>query len=214
MERVVRPEQLDELDSDDPRAMRSRADLRRINRVMGNLKWLREQVARLHESGLRRVIELGAGDGVLARLLVRDHPELQLTAIDLHDPPFALHEHPRISWMRGDVMSLPLECCGAVVISNLFLHHLESLSLRRLGDSLGSASALLACEPQRRVLHLWQARMAAPLVNSVTRHDMRVSIQAGFRGDDLIKLLALPGDWAWEQRTTWWGSHRLKGVRA
>ena len=35
--RCVEPETLDHLREDDPRAIRSRRDLRRINRIMGNL---------------------------------------------------------------------------------------------------------------------------------------------------------------------------------
>src|SRR5690606_611777 len=38
--RVVLPEILDSLPPDDPRAIRSRGDLRRINRLMGSLGWL------------------------------------------------------------------------------------------------------------------------------------------------------------------------------
>ena len=36
MQRRVEPELLDALPADDPRAVRSREDLRRINRLMGN----------------------------------------------------------------------------------------------------------------------------------------------------------------------------------
>ena len=39
--RRVTPEILDELPASDPRARRSRADLRRINRIMASVTWLK-----------------------------------------------------------------------------------------------------------------------------------------------------------------------------
>ncbi|MEO1844804.1 MAG: hypothetical protein ABGZ37_11065, partial [Akkermansiaceae bacterium] len=62
--RVVQPELLDELPFDDPDALRSRRDLRFINGVMGNFRWMRRRLAGRAEG---RVIELGAGDGAFLR---------------------------------------------------------------------------------------------------------------------------------------------------
>ena len=66
MERVVEPEILDELSGDDPRALRSRRDLRLINFLMGNERWILKQV-RSADS----MVELGAGDGSLTRKLTK-----------------------------------------------------------------------------------------------------------------------------------------------
>ena len=44
MKRVVKPEILDELDGSDPRAIRSRRDLRFINLLMGNERWIQRSV--------------------------------------------------------------------------------------------------------------------------------------------------------------------------
>lgn len=213
MQRVVDPEILDDLDPQDPRAIRSRTDLRRINRMMGNDAWLCREVAQLHASGLQQVVELGAGDGHLARQLLDLHPGLQITAVDLQEPAPELSNRPRLSWLQGDALELPVDCSQAIVISNLFLHHLEPTALCQLGGLLQSAAAILACEPERRGLHLIQARLAAPFVNPVTRHDMAVSIRAGFRGRELVDHLDVPGSWHWQQHRSWLGAHRLKGVR-
>jgi hypothetical protein len=43
VERVVKPEILDDLPMDDPSARASRADLRRINFLMGNERWILKQ---------------------------------------------------------------------------------------------------------------------------------------------------------------------------
>ena len=66
--RRVQPEILDDLPAEDPRAVRSRRDLRLINRLMGNHRWVLRHVA--EHSG--RVVELGAGDGCLARRIGAD----------------------------------------------------------------------------------------------------------------------------------------------
>jgi hypothetical protein len=70
MRRVVAPELLDALPPGDPRAVRSRADLRRLNFVMG-LAGILARACRRHledkliRSRPLRVAELGAGDGTL-----------------------------------------------------------------------------------------------------------------------------------------------------
>jgi hypothetical protein len=68
MRRVVKPELLDELSPSDPRAIGTRADLRRVNFIMGHAG-IRSRALRrhYHETDFRsrplRLIELGAGDG-------------------------------------------------------------------------------------------------------------------------------------------------------
>src|SRR5215468_5026448 len=64
MKRILEPEWLDQLSAEDPSAQRSRGDLCRINAWMGNAKILaREMRAITGASNLRRVLDLGAGDG-------------------------------------------------------------------------------------------------------------------------------------------------------
>ena len=46
LKRTVIPELLDHLPADDPHAMRSRRDLRRINFLMGNERWIRRTLTR------------------------------------------------------------------------------------------------------------------------------------------------------------------------
>src|SRR2546421_4200171 len=83
MQRVLEPEWLDELPPQDPRAVRSRADLRRVNWVMANARLL----AKALNDGLApgtRIVDLGSGDGSLmlgvARALRR--PGMELTLVD------------------------------------------------------------------------------------------------------------------------------------
>jgi len=66
-QRVVVPELLDSLPPDDPEAIRSRADLRLINRLMGNYRWFEKVLRSSSMIGPKaRIVELGAGDGTLA----------------------------------------------------------------------------------------------------------------------------------------------------
>src|SRR3954467_11471062 len=56
--RLLEPEWLDEMPPQDPRAVRSRGDLRRVNWVMGNARLLSKH---LHTG--TRLADVGSGDG-------------------------------------------------------------------------------------------------------------------------------------------------------
>src|SRR5205807_1540346 len=62
--RQLRPELLDQLPETDPGAIRSRRDLRRVNWHMGNAKKAAGAIqSEFAQSGPRKLVELGAGDG-------------------------------------------------------------------------------------------------------------------------------------------------------
>ena len=70
--RRVEPELLDGLAADDPRARRSRDDLRRLHRAMATLPIVQRALDRgTTESRPRTLLELGAGDGSLMLRLAR-----------------------------------------------------------------------------------------------------------------------------------------------
>ena len=93
MPRVVAAETLDGLAEDDPAAIRSRRDLRRVHRVMGTraivARALRDLTAGRRANKPLRVLELGAGDGTLmlgvARSLKIDRPAGRLVLLDRQD---------------------------------------------------------------------------------------------------------------------------------
>jgi hypothetical protein len=211
MQRLIEPEILDRLPADDPEAIRSRRDLRGINFLMGNERWLAERIARL-SSARKGVWEIGAGEGKLLQRLASRHPEIPLTGCDLAPRPVDLPE--RIVWRQGDVFDQLPAASGGVLVANLFLHHFDAPLLARFGSLLANFDALCLNEPHRSSLAMWQGRLLLPFVGPVTRHDMLVSIRAGFRLGELPEHLGLTaGDWRVREETTWRGALRVLAWR-
>lgn len=206
MTRRLRPELLDGLPAADPAALRSRRDLLRVNRIMGNPTWFAKTVPLVRRAG-EPVLELGAGDGTLAR-------RLGVAGLDLQPAPVDWPaDH---AWHRGDLMRFPHWADYPVILGNLILHHFDDAALRELGAIFNRhARVLVFNEPRRarRFVALWA--VAAPLggANYVTRHDGRVSIEAGFAPGELPRLLGLGADWECSEETTALGAIRLIAVR-
>lgn len=208
LQRVVIPELLDHLPEDDPHAMRSRRDLRRINFLMGNERWILGTLARFPDASSGGIIELGAGDGRLCSALTRRFPASSVTAIDLAPAPSDLA--PRVKWQRGDLFAQLSPAPGGVRIANLFLHHFEGKALKALGRWVENADLLVFNEPDRAALPHALGRLMHPFINHVTRHDMHVSITAGFGIGEIQQTLGLdPKCWKIEESCTWRGSRRL-----
>jgi 2-polyprenyl-3-methyl-5-hydroxy-6-metoxy-1,4-benzoquinol methylase len=214
MRRVVRPELLDHLPASAPWAMRSRADLRRLNRVMGHARIINEafyehldmETARVRSL---RVCELGAGDGALLLELARSWAALGVTAeaelIDLH---YLMTEETRGAFMELGWHATPVALDVMtwlnrsservdVMLANLFLHHFEDAPLRALFQRIAARTCLfIACEP-RRSAFAWTAShfVGAIGCNPVTRHDAPVSVRAGFANRELSSLWPEPEAW-------------------
>ncbi|MBW8781561.1 MAG: hypothetical protein JF599_06710 [Verrucomicrobia bacterium] len=212
MQRRLEPELLDSLPPYHPDAQRSRRDLCRVNRIMGNTRWF-QAVLPTRVRTDERVLELGAGMGKLARAL---HPRLPLIdGLDLMPTPVAWPAPAR--WHQTDLHAFTGWNHYPTVIGNLILHHFDDDGLRTLGAALRHhARRLVFCEPTRGRHNQWIWTVAAPLggAGHVTRHDGYVSIAAGFRGDELPRALGLdPALWCWQVRTTFLGAYRLIAER-
>jgi hypothetical protein len=201
LSRTIQPETLDFLAEDDPRAIRSRADLRRINRIMGTraimLRALRKTTAP------RRVVELGAGDGTLmlglARRLANEWPQVHLTLLDRQNlvTPGTIREFHVLGWhpeiVNEDVLDWASGAAADrydLVSANLFLHHFNDGQLRSLLRNLAECTdAVFACEPRRAWLPLAASRLVGLIgANAVTREDAVLSVHAGFSGAELTAL--------------------------
>jgi hypothetical protein len=198
--RRVMPELLDELPASDSRARRSRADLRRINRLMSALTWLKRGLALASPGPPRALVELGAGDGSLALRLARSlapsWPGLRLTLLDLEPSvsPATADAIRACGWTLDVVAADALDWLAAphagrvgVVLANLFVHHFAGERLERLLSGIAAAADAFVCvEPRRARLALVGSHLLGLIgCNDVTRHDAVVSVHAGFRDREI-----------------------------
>lgn len=191
MERQLEAEILDDLEPDDPRAVASRRDLQRINFLMGNERWLLQEVAKRPQAAACGITEWGAGQGHLLKRLATYGPA---SGIDLVPRPAGLSSD--IRWHAMDLFEADEQAAppGGLVIANLLLHHFDEAGLRRLGELARPAAALICVEPWRHPVAMTMGKSMLPWVSEVTRHDMIVSIRAGFRVGELAGMLGLSSD--------------------
>ena len=211
--RLVQPELLDSLPHDAPSACRSRRDLRMINHLLGSHDWFRRALKPRLQGG-EGLLEIGSGDGALGCALM--HAGFgSVAGIDLAARPPFWPERAR--WFQTSVFQFEDWAAHPVVIGNLVFHHFKDDELAVLGDHLNRhARLVVASEPlrTRRSARLFSA--LCPLIGAdpVTRHDGRVSIEAGFRRDELPGLLRLDTRrWSWRVEETWLGACRLVAER-
>ncbi len=196
MQRVVEAEWLDSLPPHDPHAQRSRADLRRINFLMGNARHIAGALSYLCRppDQTLRIADLGAGDGSLMLRVARRlrRKGVELTLVD-RAPSASIADFERIGWRatlaREDALAFlcrPGPRFDAIVC-NLFLHHFEPDELCALLEAAARRTAFfVACEPRRSRLALQASGLLGLLgCSPVTRHDARASVRAGFRGGEL-----------------------------
>jgi hypothetical protein len=212
MTRTLTPELLDSLPPDHPDARHSRRDLRLINRLMGNHRWFARTLPPLLRDG-ERALELGAGTGELSARL--DATGVVIGALDFCPRPA---NWPRArAWHFGDLRTFDGYASYAVIFGNLIFHHFSGDELGALGAKLRhTARVILASEPKRSARAQRLFARLAPLfgANHVTRHDADVSIAAGFRGDELPRLLGLDdGAWSCRCETTAFGAYRMIAQR-
>jgi len=208
MQRRLEAEIIDGIDPDHPWAIRSRRDLRLVNLLMGNERWILRQLRRSPKAARDGIVELGAGGGELLRSLAKHGPA---TGIDLAPRPARLPAG--VAWRQGDFRQRADELRGGVLVANLFLHHLDDEELAWIGSLADRFRLLLFTEPHRSEEALWMADRIVPLVGEATRHDMPASIRAGFVEGELPQALGLGRDWQVSERRTWRGGHRVRAWR-
>jgi hypothetical protein len=230
-ERIVEPERLDDLAPDDPLAIDSRRDLRRVHRAMRSLAILKNAVSRL--SGARqprRILELGAGDGSLllrlARAMRSQWGKMEVTLLDRQNilSPSVRQGFLDLNWHVTVMCMDALEWAQSpsaqhydLCVTTLFLHHFESPALARLLLGIATqADALIACEPRRNRIARLGSRLIGLLgANAVTREDGMKSVAAGFNDRELTELWSqVPGDWRTNEYGAWPFTHCFWAARA
>jgi len=188
--RTLVPELLDSLDPQDPDAIRSRSDLRRLDCFLGGSRWILRK-ARLHPEAARAgIVELGAGEGILCNRLAADFPGSTITGLDLVSAPSGLNR--RIRWVPGNIFQTLGAQQAGIAVGNLILHHFPSSELQLLGTILREFRVLIFSEPRRCRRALALSFFCRPFIGRITRHDMPASIRAGFRRGELAAALGLP----------------------
>lgn len=206
MQRIVADEILDSLPHSDPQAVRSRSDLRWINTMMGGERWIVQQLLNLE--GIERVIELGAGEGNLLENVSDCLPHMECVGIDLQPRPANLHNG--VKWQQCDAINGDYEVTEkTVVVANLFLHHLESQQLSMVAKKLAGARAVIVAEPCRNIWSLMLGYLIYPFVGKVTKHDMIVSIKAGFVRSEFTEAFS---ELDWYEKVSLLGGIRGIGV--
>lgn len=202
MLRRIEPELLDELPPSDPRAIRSRRDLRLINWIMGNARLLSAALLSKLREPPRTIVELGSGDGTLMLALARKlaprwRAPVRLQLLDMA-PVVKAETMKGFSDLGWTAEVLPCDLRewtrrqprSDLLLANLFLHHFPEAELRVFFAAFATAAPCFAgCEPRRWAPALLSTRLLWALgCNQVTCHDAAVSVRAGFRDRELSAL--------------------------
>lgn len=235
MTRTVEPEWLDTLPVCDPRAVRSRRDLQRVNRLMASEALLADPLdALLQTPGPLRLVELGAGDGTLmlrlAKRYGRNWPAMHLDLLDLQPvvDRTTLDAYHALGWtaqvIRADVLDWLKTTSAAnrqengesvIVFANLFVHHFDGARLRELLAGIATQAHGFVClEPRRNAIALLGSHALGLIgCNDVTRHDAVASVRAGFNGHELSAQWPETEHWECTEGAAGLFSHRFIAVR-
>jgi SAM-dependent methyltransferase len=188
--RVDEPELLD-LGVSDEEARRSLADLRFVNRWLGNRRALLRDVRSLVRGVPgARLLDVGCGSGDVPAYLVRALGQpLLAVGLDLK------HLHlqalpPEVLPVQADVTRLPFpENAFDVVTASLFLHHFGEADLAPLLAALYAVArrGLIINDLRRTRLPYVFGRAVFPLLfrTNVSVEDGLLSIRRGFTEDEL-----------------------------
>lgn len=218
--RRLTPELLDDLPADSRDAIASRRDLFALNAIMGHRRawrgWLREEFGSARP---RVIVELGAGDGAIAAenilaVFPQGHGSTFVfvdRAPCVSNATLALLE--RSGWVPKVVSADVFDWLASAdevdaICANLFLHHFEDGAISALFAAVARCTGVFAALEPRRSLLALAGVAALPLMdaNWVTRHDAKVSVEAGFRGEELSALWSCDG-WSCEERRAFPFSH-------
>ena len=210
--RRVVAELLDTLPVDDPAAIRSRADLRRVNMWMNQPALMARLLQSYGAAPPASILELGCGDGTfmlrVARRLAPAWPGLHLRLVDRLPlvtgstvAAFAAlgwHAVPETADAFDALAGAPAD----IVAANLFLHHFDPPALARLLAAIARTTRFIAaCEPRRSRRALLGARLLILIgCNEVTRHDAITSVRGGFSATEISELWPLTPAWTLSER--------------
>jgi ubiquinone/menaquinone biosynthesis C-methylase UbiE len=188
--------------------------LRRVNRQLGNLRTLRDELRRwLDEErpgATATLLDVGSGSGDLAASLRREAETrgvaLRAVAADLDPIALGLAARERLGAIRADALRLPFpDGSFDLVTAAKFAHHFHGEGLTRL-------LAEMVRVARRRVVVLdirrhWVAYAGFVLWSRLltrsrlVRHDGPLSVLRGFTREELLASAEPFGELAWEVRS-------------
>ncbi|HEY3760998.1 MAG TPA: class I SAM-dependent methyltransferase [Verrucomicrobiae bacterium] len=212
MSRIVETEILDSLAPDDPRALRSRRDLHRINFFMGNHASMARALKENCPVPPKQLAEIGAGDGCFLLSVAKKSGWQNVKALLLDQQKAISSEtlaaFSKMNWRAETLVTNVFDWDGPaeVIIANLFLHHFENPRLAQLLQKIaGHAKLFIAVEPHR-FRFPYPCALTTLLIgcSSVTLHDAEASIRAGFVRQEISEL--------WPDKTNWQLTERRAGL--
>jgi hypothetical protein len=216
MKRIVQPEFLDTLPPDDPRALRSRRDLRRVNAWMGNAGIMANALKENFPGTPRQITELGAGDGNFLLQIAQklNWQNVNATLLDRHKnvSAEALAAFAKSGWRAeavvADVFDWP-QMEAEIVVANLFIHHFEDAKLKELFRAIAARAKLFVAVEPHRFHFPFPCAQTLRLIGcgKITRHDAEASIAAGFVRKDISALWPDKQNWQLTERRAGFFSH-------
>lgn len=212
--RSVEPELADHIPGDDPRALRFRRDLSRLNALtMTDRVMARTLLKHWGRVAPREIVDLGAGDGTFMLLVAqRLAPRWRDVTVKLVDQQDIVSAHVRngfaalhwnIETVAVDVFEfLETQSNVDIVTANGFLHHFTAERLTRLfGLAADRAKLIVAGEPRRTHFAREVSRFVWLLgCGEVIRHDVLASIRAGFVEKEISASWPTRDGWVIEER--------------
>lgn len=209
MESSIQPEVLDHLRAAVPASTPSVRELRKINAIMGNTRWLHDRLVDIIRPG-ERVLELGAGTGELAQRWRSSWDALDLLPRPRHWPAGA-------KWHEQDVLQFREWASYPAIFCSLFLRQFSDAGLAQLGERIREhARVLIACEPVRGGAHQWLFSALCPALAGAQQEARgnRSNLPSGFRGEELAERMGfLSRHWRCRLHITWRGAYRFIAVR-
>jgi 2-polyprenyl-3-methyl-5-hydroxy-6-metoxy-1,4-benzoquinol methylase len=195
--RILKPELLNSASPDERRL--NLRDLVRINRWLGGRFIFRGLLARIaHPSEPLSILDVGAASGDMGAAIRRSHPHTTVTSLDCRISHLEAAAGPRIV---ADAFHLPFpQKSFDVVFCSLFLHHFDDAEVVELLRTFWARArrAVVVIDLERKPLGYYFLPLTRPLFGwqPITVHDGCVSVEAGFRADELDRLArdaGLPG---------------------
>lgn len=228
--RRLEPELLDELPGDDPRALRARRDLARVNTLFGETRLMARLILETYgESMPRTLLELGAGDGTfnlhVAQRLAKHWPRLHVTLLDQQDivSGETRQGYADIGWsvetIKADVYEY-LATADAlaydIACANLFVHHIPPERMAWFLERAAHISrTFVTCEPRRSKFAVELTRLAWLIgCGEVFIYDAIISLRAGFVGKELSDLWPRSPEWRTQEHESGLFTHCFAAKRA